>query len=179
MLPAESTEGFRTTSVARLPGAQGIASAYLRQRVEFLDAVAAAGIADEGRDGIEEGAAGGEAHGLEGPQAVGVKLRPIGEGIEAAVVGVAGVVRDLGEPADGRAEGAVAGRGGDLGERGNGLALEQIEESVGGVEGRSHGGVEAGQIPLLRQNKRSRWRLQRAEMAPDGRDTSQTRVRTS
>ena len=121
--------------------AECVAGADLQQGVEFLDAVAGGGLCDQGSDGEEEVAAGGEAHLVEGPQAVGVELRAVGKDVEAAGVGVAGVMREVAQLAHGSPLRIGAQGSHQLRQHGDGLAAQQIDEGVGGVLGRSHGVV--------------------------------------
>lgn len=68
---------------------------------------------------------------------------------------VPGDVGEVAELADSGAWGPMAEGGGDFRKDGDGLAREQIVESLGGVAGGSHGGGAAGSNPLLRQDRLS------------------------
>ena len=135
---------------------EGVAGADLQQGVKFLDAEAVGGLGHERGEGVEEAAAGGEAHAAKGPQTVGIEAGTLGEHIEAAVVGVAGVMRDLMQLAHGRAPGGGAEGGHELGHGGHGLALQQLDESVGGVLGGPHSVAMAALYTPLRHNTRGR-----------------------
>ena len=128
--------------------AEGLAGAHLEQGVEFLDAVAGGGVLDEGGEGLEEVAVGGEAHAAEGPQAVGIEVGAASEDVEAAVVGVAGVMGQLVQQPHGGALGRRAEGLHELGKGGDGLALQQVGEGVGGVLGSPHGVVVALAVPV-------------------------------
>ena len=88
------------------------------------------------------GSVDGEGHNLQGRQVLGVDPESVGEHMEAAV---ARSIGDAGDVANSGALGAMAGGGGDLSKGGDGLAREQITESVGGVDGRPHGSGAARQ----------------------------------
>ena len=66
---------------------------------------------------------------------MGIELRAVGEDVEAAVVGVAGVMRQVAQLAHGSALRVGAEGSHELRERGDGLAAQQIDEGVGGVLG--------------------------------------------
>ena len=86
-------------------------------------------------EGVEEAAAGEEAGAAEGPKAAGIEARARDEQVEAAVVGVAGVMRDFTQLMHGCAPGAGAEGVHELGHGGHGLALQQLDQSFGGVLG--------------------------------------------
>ena len=123
--------------------AQGVTGAHLQQGVEFGDRVAGRGVVDEGGGGVEQCAVDGEADVTEGPQAAGVEPDGFREGLEAAVVRVAGVRVELAELADGGALGAGAERGQQLGHASDSLAAQQLDEGIGGELNRSHGDATA------------------------------------
>ena len=113
--------------------AQRVLGADTEQVVQLVGEVSGLGLVDERLGGCDQGAGAGEANPGEGPQAALVEVGELVEGVVAAAMRVAGAGVDVLELAEcGAPAGAVAERGHDLGQRGDGLVAEQGDDRVGG-----------------------------------------------